>query len=179
MFETFEDAFQFVLENKIVTVFGSKGSPHPSLWDNTNLSEQKPKTGGWSPKVKAVWDWKTRIPQTFPEQIFYGKILGGDAALIEMQYFRDEHYPAAIEPIESLDSLCQDIYQMIRLEPSFTGPLRKRAIAELACTKSKFDTALKKLQISLNIVRSNDAKMQNDFWLTMREVHLDLVEKYI
>ena len=60
----------------------------------------------------------------------------------------------------------------------FTGELRKRAIAELACTKSRFDTALKKLQISLNIVRSNDPQLKNDFWLPFSEVHLDLVEQY-
>ena len=50
------------------------------------------------------------------------------------------------------------------------------ARGELACTKSKFDTALKKLQVSLNIVRSNDPKLKNDFWLPMREVHLDIVQ---
>ncbi|MEN8662428.1 MAG: hypothetical protein ABF322_01145 [Lentimonas sp.] len=39
----------------------------------------------------AVWDWKTRIPQTIPDEIFYGKIPGGDAALIDMNYFRETH----------------------------------------------------------------------------------------
>lgn len=68
MIRTFEDACDFVLRHKVVTVFGSKGSPHPSLWDNTDLSEDKPAEGGWSPKVTAVWDWKTRIPQTFPDE---------------------------------------------------------------------------------------------------------------
>jgi len=68
------------------------------------------------------------------------------------------------------------VYEFIRLQPEYTGPLRKRAIAELACTKSQFDTALKKLQVSLNIIRSNDLKMKNDFWLPMREVHLDIVQ---
>ena len=54
------------------------------------------------------------------------------------------------------------------LEPVFTGPLRKRAIERLNCTKSQFDTVLKKLQISLNIVRYNDPSLTNDFWLTLR-----------
>ena len=101
MIKTFEEACQFVIDHKVCTVFGSKGSPHPSLWDNTELSENKPKAGGWSPKVVAVWDWKTRIPQTYPESVYYGKIQGGDAVL-----------------------------------------------------------------------------MKNDFWLTMREMHLDIVHKY-
>ncbi|TWT97153.1 AlkZ-related protein [Neorhodopirellula pilleata] len=178
MIKTFEEAFQFVIEHKVCTVFGSKGSPHPSLWDNTALSEKKPKAGGWSPKIMAVWDWKTRIPQTYPEAVFYGKIKGGDAALIEMQFFRETHYPASYQPVTELDELAQQVYEFIRLEPNFTGPLRKRSIERLTCTKSQFDTALKKLQISLNIVRSNDPSLENDFWLTMREVHLDLVNQY-
>ena len=178
MFKTFEEAYQFVLQHKVCTIFGSKKSPYPSLWDNTELSEEKPKAGGWSPKVTAVWDWKTRIPQTYPESVFYGKVAGGDAVLMEMQHFRTVHYANAFQHVSELDSLSQEIYDLIRFEPSFTGPLRKQAISELGCNKSQFDTAMKKLQISLNIVRSNDPKLKNDFWLTMREVHLEIVSEH-
>lgn len=177
MIKTFHQAYRFVLKQKVCTVFGSKCSSHPSLWDNTDLSEEKPKAGGWSPKVKAVWDWKTRIPQTYPEQIFYGKVPGGDAVLMEMQHFREVHYHEEFQPVSELDLLAQQVYDFIRQEPDYTGPLRKRAIAELGCTKSRFETALKKLQISLNIVRSNDPSFKNDFWLPMHEVHLDLVQR--
>lgn len=138
----------------------------------------KPRAGGWSPKVVAVWDWKTRIPQTYPEDIFYGKVQTGDAVLMEMQHFRNVHYPEAFQLVDELAPLAQDVYDLIRLEPDYTGPLRKRAIAELGCTKSRFDTALKKLQTSLNLVRSNDPKLKNDFWLTMREAHLDIVQMH-
>lgn len=174
MIRTFDDAYRFVLKQKVCTVFGSKGSSYPSLWDNTQLSEKKPKAGGWSPKVVAVWDWKTRIPQTYPDQVFYGKVPGGDAVLMEMQHFRKVHYPSAFQPVSELDSLAQEVYQLVRRDPDYTGPLRKRAMAKLDCTKSQFDTALKKLQVSLNIVRSNDPKLKNDFWLPMSEVHGDL-----
>ena len=174
MIKTFEQAYQFVLDQKICTIFGSKCSPYQSLWDNTQLSEKKPTAGGWSPKVVAVWDWKTRIPQTYPDAVFYGKVRGGDAVLIEMEYFRQSHYPSAHQPVSSLDQLAQDVYKLISLEPDYTGPLRKKAMASLGCTKSQFESALKRLQISLNIVRSNDIKYQNDFWLSMREVHLDI-----
>lgn len=175
MIRTFDEAYQFVLDEKICTVFGSKNSPYPSLWDNTGLSDEKPKEGGWSPKVKAVWDWKTRIPQTYPDQVFYGKVAGGDAVLMEMQHFRTKHYPSAYQPVGELDLLSQQVFDLIRMNPDFTGALRKRAINELGATKSRFETALKKLQISLNIVRSNDPSHENDFWLPMREVHLDIV----
>ena len=178
MIKTIEEAYQFVLEEKVCTVFGSKSSPYPSLWDNTELSEKKPNAGGWSPRVKAVWEWKTRIPQMYPQSVFYGKVQGGDAVLMEMQHFRDVHYPDAFQPVSELDTLAQEVYEFIRLEPAYTGPLRKRAIARLACTKSQFDTALKKLQISLNVVRSNDPNLKNDFWLSLREVHLDIVREH-
>jgi hypothetical protein len=178
MIKSFEAAYQFVLEHKVCTVFGSKNSPYPSLWDNTGLSEKKPPAGGWNPKVTAVWDWKTRIPQTYPESVFYGKVPGGDAVLMEMQYLRDVHYPDAFQPVSKLNPLSQEIYELIRLEPAFTGPLRKRTMDQLSCTKSRFDMALKKLQISLNVVRSNDPKLENDFWLPMREVHLDIVQAH-
>ncbi len=174
MIKTFEDAYQFVLDQKTCTVFGSKNSPYPSLWDNTGLSEKKPKAGGWSPKVKAVWDWKTRIPQTYPDEVFYGKVQGGDAVLMEMQHFRHVHFPEAYQPVQELAPLAQEIYGLIRLQPAFTGPLRKRSMTDLACTKSQFDTALKKLQMSLNIVRSNDPKLENDFWLPMYEMHSEI-----
>jgi hypothetical protein len=174
MIKTFKAAYQFVLDKKIVTVFGSKTSPHPSLWDNTDLSESKPKAGGWSPKVTAVWDWKTRIPQTYPDNVFYGKITGGDAVLMEMGHFREVHFAKAFQQASELSLLAQQVNDLIRLEPAYTGVLRKQAIAKFHCTKSQFDTALKKLQSSLNIVRSNDPNMKNDFWLPMREVHLDL-----
>ena len=176
MIKTFEEAYKFVIDHKIVTVFGSKKSSYPSLWDNTALSEKKPKAGGWSPKVSAVWDWKTRIPQTYPKKVFYGKVKGGDAVLMEMKHFRKKHYPEHYQPVDELDLLPQQVYEMIRLEPGYTGSLRKQAIEKFECTKSRFDTALKKLQISLNVVRSNDTAHENDFWLTMNEVHPEIVK---
>lgn len=177
MIKTFKEAYNFVLQQKVCTVFGSKNSPYPSLWNNTDLSEKIPKDGGWNPKVVAIWDWKTRIPQTYPDQIFYGKVPGGDAVLMEMEYFRQTHYPATYQSIDKLNLLCQQVYRMIRIEPDYTGVLRKRAICEISCSKSQFDTALKKLQISLNVVRSNDPQHQNDFWLAMQEIHPEIVSQ--
>ena len=100
MIKTFDDAYRFVLDQKVCTVFGSQNSPYPSLWDNTRLSDKKPQAGGWSPRVTAVWDWKTRIPQTYPDQVFYGKVAGGDAVLMEMTHFSEVHYPQAFQPVD-------------------------------------------------------------------------------
>ena len=178
MIKTFEEACEFVFEHKVCTVFGSKKSPYPSLWDNTDLSEDKPPEGGWSPRVKAVWSWKTKIPQTFPDEVFYGKVPGGDAVLMEMEYFRTVHYPKHAKPVSELGALENAIYESLLLEPMFTGPLRKKMMVAFGCTKSKFDTALKKLQISLNIVRSNDPRVENDLWIPFKEVHQDIVAMY-
>lgn len=174
MITTFEEACEFVLEHKVCTIFGSRGSPYPSLWDNVCLSEEKPVGGGWSEKVQAVWRWKNEIPYTFPDEVFYGKIPGGDAVLMEMNYLRTVHYPKAYQPVSQLDPLAQKIFSLIQLEPMHTGPLRKRAIEECHCTKSRFDTALKRLQISLNIVRETVPPLENDLWLPFKDVHLDI-----
>ncbi|WP_269537247.1 AlkZ-related protein [Cerasicoccus fimbriatus] len=176
--KTFEEATEFVLKHKVVTVFGSKGSPHPSLWDNTDLSADKPKGGGWSPRVSAVWDWKTRIPETFPDEIFYGKLPNGDAVLMEREYLRTTHYPQAFKPVSELPLLCQQIYECVRIEPWTTTALRKHAVAEFNTTKSRFDTALKKLQSSLNIARSMDPECDGDTWIPFSEANLDIVEAH-
>jgi hypothetical protein len=36
---------------------------------------------------------------TYPEEIFYGKIPGGRAALMSMDYLRVEHYPKHHRPL--------------------------------------------------------------------------------
>ena len=175
MITTFEEACEFVLEKKICTIFGSKNSPYPSLWDNVGLSDEKPPEGGWSPKVSAIWTWKNEIPSTFPDEVFYGKVHGGDAVLMEMEYLRTVHYPKAFQPVSELGPLAQALFEHIRIEPWFTGDLRRAAMQEFGCSKSRFDTALKKLQVSLNIVRSNDPNLENDQWLPFADVYPDIV----
>lgn len=49
---------------------------------------------------------------------------------------------------------------------------------ELGCSRSQFETALKKLQITLNIVRSNDPDIDRDLWLSFEEVHPDIVRQW-
>ena len=178
MLYTFEDVYAFVLEKKVCTLFGSRGSSYPSLWGSVGLSEEKPSDGGWCEKVQAIWRWKNDLPYTYPDEIFYGKVKGGDAVLMEMQYLRDVHYPKAYRPVDQLDPLAQQIFRLIKQEPMHTGPLRKRAIAQLHCTKSRFDNALKTLQISLNIVRETVPAREPDCWLPFSEVHLDLVIRH-
>ena len=171
---TREDAYDFILKHQVCTIFGSKNSPHPSLWDNVALSEDKPAQGGWCPKVVAIWAWKNEIPALYPEEIFYGKVPGGDAVLMTLSHLQAEHYPRTYTPVDQLPRLAQTIFEYIRIEPWYTGDLRREVIAQSGCSKSQFDTALRKLQISLNIVRNNDPRESKDQWLTFVEVYPDI-----
>ena len=58
MIRTFDQACQFVHEHKVCTIFGSKNSPYPSLWDNVDLPDRKKGEKGWGEKITAVWTWK-------------------------------------------------------------------------------------------------------------------------
>jgi hypothetical protein len=93
---------------------------------------------------------------------------------MEMEYLRGVHYPEAHRPVSELDPLSQTIYGYIRDEPRYTGDLRRMAMEETGCTKARFDTALKKLQCTLNIVRSNDPELKNDLWLPFGELYPDI-----
>jgi hypothetical protein len=47
-------------------------------------------------------------------------------------------------------------------------------MAQFGCTKNQFDTALKELQITLNIVRSNEPEVDRDTWLSFQEVYYEI-----
>ena len=175
--KTIEDAREFVKEVKICTVFPSDKVSHTSLYENVDLPEKQPGESGWGERVKAVWPWKNQLPANYPDEIYYGKIKGGFAVLMEMTYFAETHFPSAHKPVKRLNHLAQKIYEKIRNEPWSTTELRKEVIQEMGCSKSQFDTALKNLQISLNVVRDCDA--EQDTWLTFQEVHGDIWNKNI
>lgn len=176
MINTLEDAHAFVLEKKVVTIFGSKKSPHPSLWDNTDLPIERTGDSGWGERVTAIWKWKNELPALFPDEIFYGKVAPGDAVLMEMNYLRDVHYPAAYRSVTTLNEFAQKAFEYIKVEPWYTGTLRKVVMEECGCTKSRFDTALKHLQVSLNIARTNDPNEDKDLWLPFGELYPDIGE---
>jgi hypothetical protein len=55
------------------------------------IYERQPGEKGWGQKGIAIWRWKNELPATYPEVIFYGKIPGGRAVLMSMDYLRAEH----------------------------------------------------------------------------------------
>ena len=178
MIHTIEDAYAFVREVKICTIFAQK-TAHASLWDHIDLPDRQRGDKGWGQKVSAVWRWKNELPALYPDEIFYGKIRGGHAVLMEMKYLRDEHFPTAYQPVETLSRLAQVTYEHVRLEPGETGPLRNLVLSEYEATKSQFDTALKELQISLNVVRSNGPHVKRDTWVTFAELYPEMWDLHI
>ena len=171
-----EEALEFVQEVKLCTIFSDKLEGVPSLWDAVDLPDRKGRRTKWGAKVEAVWAWKNELPETYPDDIYYGKIPGGHAALMTMTYLAETHYPKHHKAVEERSDLAQQVYDMIRINPNTTGELRREAMALYGCSKSRFDTALKQHQVSLNIVRSNAPGLKQDTWIPFREAYLDIAE---
>lgn len=174
-----EEAFELIKELKICTIFENKKVSLPSLWQHVDIPDKQDGEKGWGQRVITLWDWKNRLPALYPNEIFYGKINGGVAVLMSIEYLHDTHFPSAYREVTSLNSVAQFIYDMIRNEPWETAPLRNMVMDECNCSKSQFDTALKKLQITMNVVRSNDPEIERDTWLIFSELYPEIWNKYI
>jgi len=172
--KTLEQARAFVIEESICTIFSGQSEVMKSLWDVVDLPEKQPGEKGWGEKVSAVWTWKNELPATYPEEIFYGKIKGGAAVLMTIDYLRDKHYPACHKAVNQCRPLARQIYELIRMEPYETPNLRRECMEQFGCTKSRFDTALKELQVTLNIVRSNHEDAERDTWLPFQEIYMEI-----
>lgn len=179
MITTLVQARTFVKKVKICTIFPSKKSVHTSLWENVDLPDKHKGEKGWGKKMNAVWTWKASLPAQYPDDIYYGKINGGLAVLMDMDYMADEHFPLAYKPVSGLNELCQIIHRKIVSEPWYTTTLRREVLQEFNFTKAQFDTALKNLQITMNIVRLNDPEIEQDKWVLFRELYLDVWNRYV
>lgn len=167
--KTLEQAYEFVLQVKTCLIFGSNKSDLPSLWDVVDLPGRKPGQKGWGKKVEAIWAWKNELPAQFPDEIFYGKLPGGLAVLMCLKHLREHHYPAHHRPVSECRPLAQRAYELIRREPRTTPELRQALSPSGTISKSRIDGALKELQTTLNIVRSNAPEVESDTWLTFFE----------
>jgi hypothetical protein len=167
--KTFEQAYKFVLNAKTCLIFGSKSSDLPSLWDVVDLPGRQPEAPGWGAKVEAIWSWKNELPAQFPDEIFYGKLPGGLAVLMSMDHLRHVHHPAHHRPVSECSALARRAFELIRNEPHTTAELRKALSPSGAISKSKVDSALVELQVTLNITRSNARGLKRDTWLLFAE----------
>ena len=175
--KTLEEALEFVETVGICTIFSEKAKRIPSLWDAVDLPDRKGGDTKWGAKVEAVWAWKNELPEMYPDDVYYGKIPGGHAALMTIDYLRNTHYRSAQKPVNACSELAQQVYEIVRLNPNATGELRKEAMALYGCAKSQFDTALKQLQVTLNIVRSNEPGLKSDTWVPFSDVYLELLDE--
>jgi hypothetical protein len=176
--KTLEQARRFVIEQRICTVFAGSSKTLKSLWDAVDLPDKQPGETGWGAKISAVWSWKNQLPAHYPQEIFYGKLKGGSAVLMTLDYLRDYHYLQYHQDIRNCRPLARQIYELICQEPYETTALRRDSMEQFGCTKSQFDTALKELQLTLNIVRSNEPGIERDTWLPFQEIYLEIYQKY-
>lgn len=167
--KTIDQAHAFVMSAGLCTIFADVAGEVPSLWSVTDLPERRKGEGGWGQKVSAVWTWKNELPAMFPDEIFYGKIAGGKAALMSMAHLRATHYPAFHRPIATCSPLAQRMYELIRVEPRTTGELRKLVLGGDRAKRGAFSKALIELQVTLNIVRLNAPEVEVDTWVRFQE----------
>jgi hypothetical protein len=172
--KTFEQAYAFVLKAKQCLIFGSKTSDLPCLWEVVDLPGRQPGQKGWGAKVEAVWAWKNELPAQFPDEIFYGKLPGGLAVLMCVDHLRRVHYPAHHRAVSQCSPLARRAYELIRTEPHTTAELRKALSPSGSISKSKVDSALMELQVTLNITRSNAPNLKRDTWLPFAEQYPDI-----
>lgn len=124
----------------------------------------------------AIWRWKNELPAKYPREIFYGKIKGGLAVLMSIEYLRNEHYPKHHRPLRDCSPLARQLYDVIRLDPIVTGALREEMSIAGPSERNKFDRALQELQTTLNIVRRNSALDEKDTWVPFSEQYLDVAQ---
>ncbi len=167
--KTLAQAFDFVNDVGLCLIFADRKGALPSLWDAVDLPERPPGESGWGPKVQAVWAWKNDLPATYPDEIFYGKIKGGKAVLMTMEHLRHTHYPRVHLPLGQCSLLARKVYDVVRTEPFTTPQLRQALTGGDKSRKAAFDKALIELQVTLNIVRSNDPAIEADTWLRFGE----------
>lgn len=167
---TLEDAYDFVQEVGICTLFSGKAGELPALSDAVDLPDSDGRTR-WGQKVEAIWAWKNELPTLYPEDVYYGKIKGGHAVLMSMDYLRKKHFPKWFKPVSQCGELARKVYQIVRLSPGTTAEVRSEAMALHGCSKGRFETALKELQVTLNIVRLNEPNLRNDTWVPFCEVY--------
>lgn len=170
---TIEEAYDFIQEKGICTIFSESVPGVLSFYDAVDLPERSGGRTKWGARMEAVWGWKTELPTLYPDDVYYGKIKGGHAVLMSMHFFREEHYPLNARPVSSCKPLARQLFEVVRLSPGTTAEVRREAMGRFGCTKSRFDSALKELQVTLNIVRLNEPNLKNDTWVPFDEVYGD------
>ncbi|EDY80826.1 hypothetical protein VDG1235_443 [Verrucomicrobiia bacterium DG1235] len=168
---TIEEAFDFIQGVGICTIFSGSVEGVQALWDVVDLPDRSGGRTRWGARTEAVWAWKTELPTLYPDDVYYGKIKGGHAVLMSMDYLRKTHYRKSKRPVADCRELARHVYDIIRLSPGTSAEIRREAMERFGCSKSRFESALKELQVTLNIVRLNEPDLKNDTWVPFAEVY--------
>jgi hypothetical protein len=176
---TLKQARAYILRVEICGIFSDAGVGMSNLWEVVDLPDREPGEKGWGQKVIAIWRWKNELPALYPEEIFYGKIPGGRAVLMSLDYLRVKHYPKYHRPLAECSALARKIYERLRLDPMTTGALRKELNMTRRPERTQFDRALQELQVTLNIARRNSLKDENDTWVLFSDQYLDVAQFWL
>ncbi len=167
--KTLEQARDFVLEVGVCGILhDAQGARLPTLWDAVDFPDKQPGESGWGEKSGKVWAWKNDLPEHYPDQIFYGKLKGGRAALMTMEKLR-EIYPRQHRPADACSALARDLLTIIEQGPIMTVPLRQAMGMTDRKAKAQFDRALVELQVTFHIARSNQPGVEGDTWVLFHE----------
>jgi hypothetical protein len=173
---TLKQARAYILQVGMCGIFSDGGIGIPNLWEVVDLPDRQPGEKGWGQKVVAIWRWKNELPAIYPEEIFYGKMPAGRAALMSMDHLRAKHYPKYHRPLRECSALAQKIYERLRLDPQTTGSLREELNMTGRPERNRFAQALQELQVTLNIARRNSLEDENDTWVLFSDPYLDVVQ---
>jgi hypothetical protein len=174
---TLAQAKEFVRQVGMCGIFSDANGTMPCLWNVVDLPTRKPGERGWGKKVSAIWRWKNELPARYPHEVFYGKTKSGLAVLMSIEYLRDDYFPKHHRPLSDCSALARRLYSLIKLDPIRTGPLREEMNMTEGPDRRKFERALRELQTTLNIVRRNSPRDENDTWVPFSEQYLDVVRR--
>ena len=169
--KTLTQAHAFVLAVGKCTIFADKKKTGANLWDAVDLPEKQPGEKGWGKKIGAVWGWKNQLPAEYPDEIFYGKDEDGKAVLMTLEHLAKVHYPKVHKRVEDCGVMARKIYALVKVEPVTTPVLRNALAGKDKVARAAFAKALVELQVTLNIVRSNDPDIESDTWLRFAELY--------
>ena len=173
---TLEQARDFVLEVGICGILHDAQGRLPTLWDAVDLPDKQPGEPGWGEKMGAVWPWKNDLPMIYPDQVFYGKIKGGRAVLMSMEKLR-ALYPQQHRPLGACSELARELFAIIEQGPIMTVPLREIIGMTDREARPRFDRALVELQVTFNVVRSNQPGVEGDTWVPFIEQYPEFATK--
>jgi hypothetical protein len=133
----------------------------PTLWDALAFTGTGPDT--WGEKLARVWALRQQLVQTYPEQLFTGKIRGGHIVLMSMERLKQE-YARYHRPLEACSELAQQLFASIAQAPVASIPLRQAAGLITRKDRGRFERALQELQSTFNIARLPDSDSA-DVWV--------------